>query len=103
MCVEAENTENNFKDENELEDTGREDMAKKTAEGRKGAVKNRVQMLNPRTGRWVKVDTETWKIIEQKKTPGPYKGIRKLKPTYRVEKTKRGVAVTRRPEKKRDN
>jgi len=44
---------------------------------RDGAVKNRVQVLNPATGKWVKLDTKTGRIMDQKKTPGPYKGIRK--------------------------
>ena len=42
-----------------------------------GAVRNRVQALNPKTKRWVKIDTAKGKIISHKKTPGPYKGIRK--------------------------
>ncbi|WP_173519407.1 hypothetical protein [Ensifer sesbaniae] len=51
-------------------------MAKNTGDSyRKGAVKERVQIQNPVTGRWVKVDTSTGRIIEQKKTPGPYKGV----------------------------
>lgn len=36
----------------------------------------RVQMQNPITGYWVKVDTETGRIIAHKKTPGSYKQIR---------------------------
>ncbi|WP_420454035.1 hypothetical protein [Rubrivirga sp.] len=53
-------------------------MATNTGEGaRKGAVKNRVQVLNPVTKRWVKLDTKTGRIIDHKKTPGEYKGIRK--------------------------
>ena len=45
--------------------------------GRKGAVKNRVQVLNPVTKRWVKLDTQTGRIVDHKKTAGPYKGVRK--------------------------
>jgi len=49
-------------------------MAKKR---RGGAVRNRIQVLNPKTKRWVKIDTSKGKIISHKKTYGPYKGIRK--------------------------
>ncbi|MBD8650611.1 hypothetical protein IFT66_05920 [Rhizobium sp. CFBP 13726] len=51
-------------------------MAKNTAEvSTRGAVKERVQIQNPVTGRWVKIDTATGRIIDEKKTPGPYKGV----------------------------
>ena len=53
-------------------------MATNTKNGaRKGSVKNRVQVLNPVTKRWVKLDTQTGRIIDHKKTPGPYKGVRR--------------------------
>ena len=55
------------------------DMAKQTSKGRKGAVKGRVQALNPKTGKWIKRDTATGKIISHKRSPGPYKGIKKKK------------------------
>jgi hypothetical protein len=42
-----------------------------------GTVSGRVQILNPRTGKWVKLDTTTGRIVSQKKTSGPYKGITK--------------------------
>jgi len=42
-----------------------------------GAVRDRVQALNPKTKRWVKIDTKKGKIISHKSSPGPYKGIRK--------------------------
>lgn len=52
-------------------------MAKNTDEGyRRGAVKDRIQALNPVTKRYVKIDTNSGRIIDQKKTAGPYKGIR---------------------------
>ena len=52
-------------------------MAKNTGDGsRKGAVKERVQALNPVTQRYVKIDTTTGRIIDHKRTEGPYKGIR---------------------------
>jgi hypothetical protein len=55
------------------------DMAKNTGSGsRKGAVKERVQALNPVTKRYVKIDTTTGRIIDQKKTAGPYKGVREV-------------------------
>lgn len=34
-----------------------------------------VQVKNPRTRRYVKIDRTIGKIIGHKKTPGPYKGI----------------------------
>lgn len=52
-------------------------MAKNTGSGsRKGAVKDRVQALNPVTKRYVKIDTETGRIIAHKKSSGPFKGVR---------------------------
>lgn len=52
-------------------------MAKQTSKGRKGAVSGRVQVKNPITDRWVKMDTKTGKIISHKKSSKPYKGVRK--------------------------
>ena len=40
-----------------------------------GTVKDRVQIKNPVTGRYVKLDTKTGRIIAHKKSKGPYKGI----------------------------
>lgn len=34
-----------------------------------------VQVLNPRTGRYVKIDRSIGRIIAHKKTPGPYKNV----------------------------
>jgi hypothetical protein len=57
-------------------------MAKNTGSGsRKGAVKNRVQALNPVTKRYVKIDTSTGRIVDHKKTAGPYKGVREVTTT----------------------
>ena len=42
----------------------------------KGNIKDRVQLLNPKTNRWVKVNTETGAIISHKKSPNPYKNIK---------------------------
>ena len=52
-------------------------MARRTSRGMKGAVTGRVQVKNPVTKRWVKVNTKTGRIVGHKKTPGPYKGIRR--------------------------
>lgn len=52
-------------------------MATNTGQSsRKGAVKERVQAKNPVTGRYVKIDTNTGRIIDHKKSPGPYKGVK---------------------------
>lgn len=49
----------------------------KTGKGsRLGAVKNRVQVKNLVTGRYVKMDTQTSRVVDHKKTAGLYKGIR---------------------------
>lgn len=45
---------------------------------RMGAIKERAQAKNPITNRYVKIDTTTGRIVDQKKTPGPYKGIKDL-------------------------
>lgn len=56
----------------------KETMAKTTNDGvRVGAVRDRIQVLNPVTRRWVKIDTTTGKIVAQKKDSVPYKGIPK--------------------------
>lgn len=52
-------------------------MARNRANGRKGSVSGRVQVKNPVTRRWVKIDRKTGRIVSHKKTPGPYKGIAK--------------------------
>jgi hypothetical protein len=54
-------------------------VGKNTGQDRRvGAVKERAQLKNPITERYVKIDTSTGRILEQKKTPGPYKGIKDL-------------------------
>jgi hypothetical protein len=35
----------------------------------------RVQVRNPITDRWVKLDTRTGRIVDTKKSPGPYKNV----------------------------
>lgn len=39
--------------------------------------KNRIQVLNPKTKRWVKIDTKKGKIVSVKSDNKPYKGIRR--------------------------
>ena len=52
-------------------------MGKNTGHSsRSGAVKERAQAKNPLTNRYVKIDTSTGRIVDQKKTPGPYKGVK---------------------------
>lgn len=46
--------------------------------GRVGAVRNRKQVYNPKTERWVEIDTTTNKFINQKSDKNhPFKGVRK--------------------------
>lgn len=48
--------------------------------GRIGAVKGRTQVFNPQNERWVKVDTETGKFVNQKaEKASPFKGVTKKK------------------------
>ena len=46
---------------------------------RKGVVKSRSQVQNPKTGQWTKRDSETGKFIDGKKDGTPFKGVRKEK------------------------
>ncbi|MCW8896596.1 MAG: hypothetical protein OQJ96_06115 [Flavobacteriales bacterium] len=46
---------------------------------RKGSVKNRSQVVNPKTGLYVKRDTSTGKFMDVKTTGGKFKGVRKEK------------------------
>ena len=46
---------------------------------RKGAVRNRSQILNPHTGLYVKRDNDTGRFIGVKITGGKYKGVRREK------------------------
>lgn len=51
-------------------------MAKNTGKGyRRGEVRNRSQVLNPRTAQWAKRDDTTGRFLSTK--PNPYKGVRK--------------------------
>lgn len=44
---------------------------------RVGAVRNRIQVFNPRTKLWVKIDTSSNRIIDVKTSGGKFKGVRK--------------------------
>lgn len=46
---------------------------------RKGAVKQRSQVLNPTTNLYVKRDTQTGKFMDVKTSGGKFKGVRKEK------------------------
>jgi len=42
---------------------------------RSASRSDRVQVKNPVTNRWVKLDTTMGRIVDTKKSPGPYKGV----------------------------
>lgn len=44
---------------------------------RKGAVRQRSQVENPKTGLYVKRDSETGRFMDVKTTGGKFKGVRK--------------------------
>lgn len=44
---------------------------------RKGAVRKRSQVRNPRNERWTKRDAETGRFMDQKADHKPFKGVRK--------------------------
>ncbi len=44
---------------------------------RKGAVKKRSQVHNPKTGLWTKRDAETGRFMDVKTTGGKFKGVTK--------------------------
>jgi hypothetical protein len=46
---------------------------------RRGAVKDRSQTYNLRTDSWVKRDSDSGRIIDQKADRKPFKGVRKEK------------------------
>lgn len=55
-------------------------MAKNTGHGsRRGAIKGRSQVRNPKTGEWTKRDTGTGRFIDGKKDGAPFKGVRREK------------------------
>ena len=60
-----------------MKESGKEEkMAKNTGENtRKGAVSKREQILNPKTDKWTKKDTETGKFMDVKSEGTPFKGV----------------------------
>ena len=55
-------------------------MAKNPPPGdhrRAGAVRERSQVFNPHTERWVKRDTASGRFIDQKSNLAPFKGVRR--------------------------
>jgi len=47
---------------------------------RKGAVRKRIQVLNPKTNKWVKRDSETGRFMDIKTSDDkPFKGVSKEK------------------------
>ena len=44
-----------------------------------GAVRNRIQVFNPKTGLYVKIDTNKNRIIDVKTSGGKFKGVRTFK------------------------
>lgn len=49
---------------------------KPTGDGRRiGAVKDRVQVQNPKTGIWIKINKDTGKFMDGKKDGTPFKGV----------------------------
>ena len=41
----------------------------------RGKKRDLVQLQNPRSGRYVKIDRSVGRIVSYKKSPGPYKGV----------------------------
>lgn len=56
-------------------------MARNIGGGRKGAVKGRFQLLNPKTGRYSIFSSSTGSILRTKKSAGKAKGISVRVPT----------------------
>jgi len=46
---------------------------------RNGAVRQRSQVQNPKTGLWVKRNMETGRFMDNKMDGGPFKGVRREK------------------------
>ena len=44
---------------------------------RRGAVRERSQVYNPKTENWTKRDADTGRFMDQKKDGDPFKGVRK--------------------------
>lgn len=47
--------------------------------GRIGSINDRSQVHNPKNNRWVKIDNETHRFIDQKADSKPFKGVTKKK------------------------
>ena len=48
--------------------------------GRVGAVRERIQVYNPKINRWTEIDTKTNKFINQmERKDKPFKGVRKYR------------------------
>lgn len=57
-------------------------MAKNDPTGdnaRRGAVKDRSQVLNPKTGNWTKRNADDGRFMDQKQDGTPFKGVRREK------------------------
>jgi hypothetical protein len=46
---------------------------------RHGAIRNRSQVLNPKTNKWVKRDCDTGRFMDGKADDKPFKGVRREK------------------------
>jgi hypothetical protein len=53
----------------------RSTIGKSPSSSRTTRSSGRVQVKNPVTNRWVKLDTRTGRIVDTKKSPGPYKDV----------------------------
>lgn len=54
-------------------------MAKGSGKGTTSVVgSSRIQVKNPVTNRWVKIDTSSGRIVAHKKSSGPYKGVPRI-------------------------
>ena len=49
--------------------------------GRRGAVRDRSQVHNPKTDTWTKRNSDTGQFMDQKQDGKPFKGVRKEKPS----------------------
>ena len=55
-------------------------MAKNTGDGfRRGEVRGRSQLPNPKSEGWTKRDAETGQFLKGNEGPKPFKGVRKEK------------------------
>jgi hypothetical protein len=53
-------------------------MARNTGDDyRRGEVRDRSQVYNPKTDRWVKRDSETGRFMDVKEDGEPFKGVRR--------------------------